>query len=238
MKFLGRLFRSSLGRKYLMAVTGVGLFLFVAGHMAGNLQIFLGPEAINRYAHFLQGLGDLLWVVRLGLLSLLALHIWSAVTLTLENRAARPVGYQQAQFPGASYASRTMIWSGLVIAAFVVFHLLHYTVQTQGVNLTGQDFHTFETTLKNGTVCHDVFKMMVVGFSNPVVAGFYLVAVSLLCLHLGHGVGAMFQSLGLKDAVWGPRLDRLATAAAWVLVAGYASIPLAILLGYGKEALK
>jgi len=221
-----------------MAVTGVGLFLFVAGHMVGNLQIFLGPEAINRYAHFLQGLGDLLWVARLGLLALLALHIWSAVTLTLANRSARPVGYQQAQFPAASYASRTMIWSGLVIAAFVVFHLLHYTVQAPGVNLTGQDFHTFETTLKNGTVCHDVFKMMVVGFANPVVAGFYLVAVSLLCLHLGHGVGAMFQSLGLKNEVWGPRLDRFATAAAWVLVAGYASIPVAILLGYGKEALK
>jgi succinate dehydrogenase / fumarate reductase cytochrome b subunit len=238
MKLLGRLFRSSLGRKYVMAGTGVGLFLFVAGHMAGNLQIFLGPEAINRYAHFLQGLGDLLWVVRLGLLALLTLHIWSAVTLTLENRSARPVGYQQAQFPGASYASRTMIWSGLVIAAFVVFHLLHYTAQVPGLNGTGQDFHTFETTLRDGTVCHDVFKMMVVGFSNPVVAGFYLVAVSLLCLHLGHGVGAMFQSLGFKDDVWGPRLDRLATAAAWVLVTGYASIPVAILLGYGKEALK
>ena len=221
-----------------MAVTGAGLFLFVAGHMAGNLQVFLGPEAINRYAHFLQGLGDLLWVVRLGLLALLALHIWSAVTLTLANRAARPVGYQRDQFQAASYASRTMIWSGLVVAAFVVFHLLHYTVQVTGVNLTGQDFTTFETTLKNGTICHDVFKMMVVGFSHPAVSGFYIVAVSLLCLHLGHGVGAMFQSLGLKNEVWGPRIDRLATAAAWVLVAGYASIPVAILLGYGKEALK
>lgn len=221
-----------------MAGTGASLFLFVAGHMAGNLQIFLGPEAINRYAHFLQGLGDLLWVVRLGLLSLVVLHVWSAVTLTLANRAARPVGYQQAQFPAASYASRTMIWSGLVIAAFVVFHLLHYTAQVPGLNGTGQDFHTFETTLKNGTVTHDVFKMMVVGFSNGWVSLFYLVAVSLLSLHLGHGVGAMFQSLGLKDDVWGPRLDCFGKMIGWVLVMGYASIPVAILLGYGKEALK
>ncbi len=221
-----------------MGVTGLCLFAFVVGHMVGNLQVFLGPEAINRYAHFLQSTGELLWLVRLAMLSIVGLHIWSAVVLTLENRAARPVRYTQDVFYGASYASRTMIGSGFVIAAFVLFHLLHYTVQVKGVNLTGQDFTTFETTLKNGTVTHDVFKMMVVGFSNVWVSLFYVVAVSLLSLHLGHGIGALFQSLGLKNDVWTPRLDRFGKVIAWVLVIGYASIPIAILLGYGKEALK
>jgi succinate dehydrogenase / fumarate reductase cytochrome b subunit len=221
-----------------MGVTGLSLFAFVVGHMVGNLQVFLGPEAINRYAHFLQSTGELLWLVRLAMVTIVGLHVWAAVVLTLENRAARPVRNTQDAFYGASYASRTMIWSGLIIGTFVVFHLLHYTVQAQGVNLTGQDFTTFETTLKNGTVTHDVFKMMVVGFSNIWVSLFYIVAVSLLSLHLGHGVGALFQSLGLKNDVWTPRLDRFGKVIAWVLVIGYASIPIAILLGYGKEALK
>jgi succinate dehydrogenase / fumarate reductase cytochrome b subunit len=236
MKLLVRLFRSSLGKKYIMALSGAGLVLFAVGHMLGNLQVFLGPEPLNAYGHFLQSTPEILWGARLGLLGLVGLHIWAAVKLTLENRAARPVPYDQGELVAASYASRTMIWSGLIIAAFVVFHLLHYTVQVKAVNLTGQDFGLFEDT--HVPPRHDIFKMMITGFRQPLVSGFYVLAVGLLCAHLSHGISAMFQSLGFKDKTWGPAIDKLAVLAAWVLFLGYSSIPVAILLGYGKEALR
>jgi succinate dehydrogenase / fumarate reductase cytochrome b subunit len=220
-----------------MAGTGVVLVLFVCGHMVGNLQFFLGPEAINRYAHFLQSTGELLWVVRLSLLAVVAVHVWSAVHLTLENRKARPMTYTGNPVPtAASYASRTMLVSGIILGTFVVYHLLHYTVRTEAINFTGTDFATLKETTDHG-VRSDVFKMMVLGFSKPLVSGFYLVGVGLLCLHLSHGIQAMFQSLGLKSRAWGPVIDRAAPIVAWLLFLGYASIPVSVLLGYGKEVL-
>src|SRR5881227_188112 len=119
MSTVTNLFKSSLGKKYLMAVTGILMFVFVIGHLAGNLQIFLGREAINRYGHFLQSNPELIWPARLFLLVMVGLHIWAAVKLSLENKAARPVGYAQYQPVGSSYASRTMLMSGLVIFVFV-----------------------------------------------------------------------------------------------------------------------
>src|SRR5580765_613215 len=160
MKIITSLFRSSLGKKYLMAVTGFVLFGFVVGHLAGNLQIFLGPEAINRYGHFLQSNPELIWPARIVLLLMLLLHIWSAVRLSMENKAARPIGYGEYKPVASSYASRTMLMSGLIIFVFVVYHLLHFTVQTQYVNFTGQNFVDFMDPEKR----HDIFKMMVVGF--------------------------------------------------------------------------
>src|SRR5262245_15018702 len=117
------IFRSSLGKKYIMAVTGLMMFLFVIGHLAGNLQIFLGREAINRYGRFLQSNPELIWPARLVLLLMLCLHIWAAVCLTVENRAARPAGYGEFRPVGSTYASRTMFMSGLIIFVFVIYHL-------------------------------------------------------------------------------------------------------------------
>jgi succinate dehydrogenase / fumarate reductase cytochrome b subunit len=234
MKVITNIFRSSLGKKYIMAVSGLVLFLFVVGHLVGNLQIFLGPEAINRYGYFLQSNVEIIWPARIFLLLMIGLHIWSAIRLSIENKAARPVPYANWNPTTASYASRTMLMSGIIIFVFIIFHLLHYTLQVQSINLTGQNFATFEDPEKR----HDIFKMMVVGFHNPWVSGFYIVGIGLLCLHLSHGVSAMFQSLGLKNKVYGPCLDMAARAVAWLIFAGYISIPIAILLGYGKEALK
>src|SRR5215471_21129155 len=128
MKIIANIFGSSVGKKFIMAVSGLVLFLFVVGHMAGNLQIFLGPEALNRYGHFLQTNPELIWPARLGLLLMVGLHIWSAAALSRENKAARPVGYAEYQPVGSSLASRTMLMSGLIILVFIVYHLLHYTV--------------------------------------------------------------------------------------------------------------
>ena len=230
MKVVTNIFSSSLGKKYIMAVSGLVLFLFVVAHMVGNLQVFLGPEAINRYGHFLQSNIELLWPARIFLFCMIGLHIWSAVKLSAENKAARPVPYANWNPTVATYASRTMLMSGLIVLAFIIYHLLHFTVQVQSINLTGQNFVGFEDPQKR----HDIFRMMVVGFSNIWVSLFYVIGVGLLCLHLSHGVSAMFQSLGWKSKAYGPCLDKGARIIAWLIFVGYISIPVAILLGYGK----
>ena len=214
-----------------MALTGGALFVFVIGHLVGNLQLFLGPETLNRYGHFLQSNKEILWLARLGLLACVVLHILAAAALSAENKAARPVGYADDPTPiAASYASRTMLMSGLIVGAFIVYHLLHYTVLVTGVNFSGQDFGGFH----DGKGRHDVYRMMIVGFQQPVVAMFYIGAMALLCLHLSHGVQAMFQSLGVRAGCC-PELPR--RAAKWgavVIFVGYASMPLAVLSGFGR----
>lgn len=229
------LLKSSLGKKYVMAGTGAILFLFVLGHLVGNLQIFLGPESINRYGHFLQTNLEIIWPVRMILLVLLGLHVWSAVRVSRENKAARPVNYAvDPADPAATYASRTMLMSGLIVAAFIIYHLLHYTAQVPAINLTGKDF----LTLHDEQGRHDVYTMVILGFQQPLVSGFYILAMGLLSLHLSHGLGAMFQSLGLKTHYWAATIDNFARIVAWVIFLGYVSIPIAVLCGFGKEGLK
>ncbi|MBU6400573.1 MAG: succinate dehydrogenase cytochrome b subunit [Verrucomicrobia bacterium] len=228
MSLIAGLFQSSVGRKLIMAVTGVILFLFVVLHMVGNLQIFFGPEHLNAYALFLQSNVEILWPARIFLLATIGLHLWAAVVLTLENRAARPQGYADKPAPlAAGYASRTMLVSGLIVLCFIVYHLLHFTVQVPAVNLTGQDFKT----LHDAKGRHDVYRMMVVAFGNPWVSGFYVLGMALLCLHLSHGLRALFQSLGLKNEAWGPIQGRFALAAAWIIFLGNCSMPAAVWLG-------
>lgn len=233
MKIVTRFLGSSLGKKYLMAVTGVLLVLFVIGHLLGNLQVLAGDggEAINTYAAFLKSKPALLWVVRLGLLAIVGIHIVSAIQVSRLNRAARPIGYHgQPVPPAASYASRTMLMGGVIIAAFIVYHLLHFTVLVREINLTGIDFHA----LRDLKGRHDVYRMMVIGLSQPMVAGFYVVAITLLTLHLSHGVSALCQSLGLRTRGWKTLADEGARALAWALFIGYVSIPACILFGLVK----
>ena len=230
------LFKSSLGRKFLMAASGALLFLFVVGHLIGNLQFFLSPEALNRYAHFLQSLGEVLWVVRLFMLAMIALHVWSAATLTLENQAARPQPYEGSRPPfGASLASRSMLGSGMVIVAFIVYHLLHYTVKVEGINGSSIPIGRL---LDPATGHPDCYAMMVAGFSVVPVSLFYLVGVGVLCFHLSHGIAAMFQSLGLRNAAYSPLIAKASKVIALALFLGYASIPISVFgFGHGKAYL-
>jgi succinate dehydrogenase / fumarate reductase cytochrome b subunit len=234
MNIIKNLFQSSLGKKYIMAVTGFFLFLFVVGHLVGNLQLFLGPEAINRYGHFLQSNPELIWPARLGMLTFIALHVWSAASLAREDYAARPVAYTEYRPIGSTYASRTMLVTGLIVFSFVVYHLLHYTIQVKAINGTGQDFNVLLDAEKR----HDIFRMVVLGFSNLWVSLFYLLGVGLLCMHLSHGITAMFQSIGWKNSAYRAILDKVAPVVAGLIFLGYASIPVAILLGFGKEVIK
>ncbi len=222
-----RFWGSSLGKKYLMAISGFILTGFVIGHMLGNLQMFLHPDWINTYAHQLQNLPyGLLWVVRLVLVAAVGIHIWSAILLTLENRRARPHGYEVEESLQASYASRTMIYSGAIIAIFIVFHILHYTT------LSVFDYSMlYNYRLEGvGEPVLNVYAMLYIGFSKWYVAVFYIVAVFLLCQHLGHGISSMFQSIGWRNQLWRRRLDRIALVIGWALFIGFAIIPAAVML--------
>jgi succinate dehydrogenase / fumarate reductase cytochrome b subunit len=163
------------------------------------------------------------------LLAIIGVHIWSAAKLTRENRAARPAAYEQWEPTAASYASRTMMVSGLIVGVFIVYHLLHYTAMVRAVNLTGKDFDA-RPEFFDAKGRHDVYHMMVTGFGQPVVSLFYVVGVGLLCLHLSHGISAMFQSLGWKKRSYGACLDRGAKWAAALIFLGYSSIPISIML--------
>lgn len=203
-----------------MALSGLVLAGFVLGHMTGNLLMFKGPEAINAYANWLHANPGLLWGARIVLILSTIAHIWAGILLTLENRAAREGGPAVDATRRASLSSRTMPYSGVVILAFLVFHLLHFTFRQ--IALGGVDFGD------------NVYKMVIAGFTQPAVAVFYIVSLILLCLHLSHGISSVFQTLGLRNERWRSRLDCVASLYAWIVALGFISIPLAVLSGYLK----
>ena len=209
---------STIGRKVVMAVTGVVLFGFVLGHFVGNLTLYLGPEAINGYSRFLHGFlhGGGLWVARGGLLASAILHVWSATSLTLESWAARPVGYRRWKAKDSTYASRTMRWGGVILFAFIVFHLLHFT------------FGSVHPDFRTGEVYHNV----VSGFQAWPVSLFYIVAMLLLGLHLDHGVWSLCQTLGLSHPTYKRWARAAARGFAVLIVVGNCSFPVAVLAGW------
>lgn len=209
-----RFWNTTLGKKAVMATTGLILALFVLGHLLGNLQIFLGPDAFNGYARTLRHLPELLWPVRIILLVSVILHIWSSLQLAVTKSEARPTGYQRWRSSGTSYASRTMYWSGPIIAAFVVYHLMQFTF---GVG--GTPYSPF-----------DPYGNVISGFRVPAVSFFYIFAMGLLCLHLRHGLWSMFQTLGFYHPRHTPRIHRLANLIALFIFFGFISIPIAVLL--------
>ncbi|MDX2151814.1 MAG: succinate dehydrogenase cytochrome b subunit [Bryobacteraceae bacterium] len=220
-------YQATVGKKVVVAVTGVALFGFVIGHMAGNLQVFAGPEAMNAYGAFLHSKPGLLWGARIGLILAVVLHIVASVQLALRAKAARPVAYRKWKRVQSSYASRTMIWSGPIIAAFVVYHLLHFTVGA-AMPWQGAEFQTQEI---HGHSIPKPYENVVAGFSNPVVSIAYIVSMALLCLHLRHGFYSMFQTVGLNHPRFTPRLDKISVAFAAAIFLGYVSIPIAVLAG-------
>lgn len=220
--------KSSIGKKAVMAVTGFFLFGFVLVHMLGNLQIFLGPEALNSYAEHLEDLPFLLWPARLFLLTTLIVHMTVGIQLAIENKNARGlVPYAVKNTVQASVASRTMVMSGLIIFAFIVYHLLHFT---WGVT-NPEFFHLTDTKGRE-----DVYSMVVLSFRNVYISAAYIFAMAVLCLHLSHGIPSFFQSLGFNDEKWMPKLKCFGIAAAVIIFIGNSSIPAAALLHFLKPA--
>jgi succinate dehydrogenase / fumarate reductase cytochrome b subunit len=209
-------YSSTVGKKAVMAVSGCILFLFVLGHLAGNLQIYEGPAKLNDYSRLLHSMPALLWGARVTLLGMVALHIWSSIQLALRNRAARPAGYVQKRSAGSSYAARTMYWSGPIILVFVIYHLLDFT------------FGTLNPNYQEG----NVYANVVASFQAPLISAFYILAMLLLATHLYHGLWSMFQSLGFHPARFTRALKRGAAAVAMLIAAGNISIPIAVLAGW------
>ena len=207
--------RSNVAQKAVMAVTGAILFLFIIGHLAGNLQMFAGRERINAYAAFLKGTGELLWVARGTLLVAVALHIVASAQITIANWRARPVGYAFKRDIETTYAAKTMIISGPLILVYVIYHLMMFNFLVTGPGYS-------ET---------DVYGNVVKAFQVPAIAGVYILAMLMLGMHLYHGIWSMLHTLGLSN----PRYHKLrrivAPAIGMLIAAGYISIPLAVLVG-------
>lgn len=220
------LFRSSIGRKVLMAVTGLGLIGFLFGHLLGNLQFFAGPDKINAYAVFLKSLGPVLWLARIGTLTLFVVHVGLGIVLARENRLARPAGYIDESTVQASWASRHMAATGVIILVFVLVHLAHFTLGM----LQPELFHYVDSQGR-----HDVYRMVVMGFQNYYYSVFYIAAMVVLGIHLSHAISSCLQTLGLMVYPRCYRMGKiLAHSVSTVLALGYISIPVAVLLGVIK----
>ncbi len=210
------------------AITGIILILFVIGHLLGNLQIFLGPDWINGYSQHLRDLGSILWIIRILLLTTVIVHIYVTIRLAIDNRRARPEAYIDKQHVKATFASRHMVMSGLIVLAFIIYHIAHFTVR-----VTDRRFALLKADPLNH---YDVYSMMVYGFQSIYVSSFYVLGLFLLALHLSHGSSSFFQSLGLNNKTLTPRLAFGGRVFAWLLFLGYTSIPIAVLLGLVKPA--
>jgi succinate dehydrogenase / fumarate reductase cytochrome b subunit len=220
-----QLTQSSVGRKIIMAVTGIVLVAFVCVHLLGNSSVFVGADAINAYAHKLQSLGPFVWIFRLVMLAAFVLHIIFGIQLTLENRAATPERNVQVKRQRTSFGAETMIVSGLVMLAFVIYHLLHFTFRVTNPEI-------YVPLGDPGTV--DVYAMVVKGFSSALPVIIYLVGMGFLFLHVGHGFQSFFQSLGLSNDKSLPVLGSISKLVAFVLLIGYISIPLLVVFGLVK----
>jgi len=218
---------SSIGKKWVVALTGLVLVAYVLGHLAGNLQIFLPDKGrINAYGAFLHSLGPLLWAIRAFLLACLVAHIVVTIQLAIENRRARPQGYEGTHYRKASWAGRSMVMSGLIVLCFVVFHILHFTA-----DVVRPDFANLREPLPGGGERHDVYRMVVEGFQQPAASCFYIVGMILLCMHLSHGFGSLVQTLGLNSGRLAPWLVNGGRALAVIICIGYIAIPIAVMTG-------
>jgi succinate dehydrogenase / fumarate reductase cytochrome b subunit len=216
---LSRFWRAQIGKKVVMAASGVIMFGYLIGHVLGNLQIFAGADKINAYAEFLHHSPGILWGTRAVLLIALALHVTAAVQLYAQKAAARPQKYAKWSRRSSLLPSRWMLWSGFAILLFVVYHLMHFTLGVKAVHPT--------------FVEGDVYQNVVSAFQTPYVSAIYIVAMALLAAHLCHGLYSMFQSVGIAHPVWTPRIQAFALVFSLVLAAAFAVIPIAILAGYG-----
>ena len=215
-------FCSSIGKKWIMGITGFMLVGFLIAHLSGNLLIFVGPEALNEYAEFLEGLGAPLWIARAGLLTAFVLHIVSAASLSRENRAARPEAYAYKNTVRASIASRSMGISGSFILFFVVGHLLHFTwgvIQPEYAHL------------EDASGKEDVYGMIVNGFSHAEIVIPYVLALMFVGAHLSHAISSFFQTVGFNHKTYTPLINKAGPMIAAAISLGYISIPLSVFFG-------
>jgi succinate dehydrogenase / fumarate reductase cytochrome b subunit len=212
---MARFYDSTIGKKAVMAITGLILFGFVVAHMLGNLQVFLGREVMNLYAETLRSTPALLWIARAVLLIAVLLHIWASIQLSVVKKQARPVSYYKYSNVQGSYASRTMMWSGPIIAVFVIYHLLHLTIGSVHPNF--EELNPYDNLV-------NAFRVVPVSIA-------YIIAMVLLGMHLSHGIWSMFQSVGFSHPRYTPVIKTFAAVFSWILVAGFIAVPIAVMAG-------
>ncbi len=223
---------SSIGKKLAVAITGIVLVLFLAGHLIGNLVVFMGPEAFNAYAYLLHNMlhGVGIWIFRIVMLVMIAAHIIATIALTRQNRAARK-SYEHPATIQASWSSRYMILTGTTILAFIIYHLLHFTARV-GNEYNNPELYKF---MLDGKEVHNAWKMVIDGFNWWPATLFYVVAMTLLCSHLMHGVGSIFQTLGFRSKKSESLIKQISIGYALFIWLGFISIPIAInLFGFGR----
>lgn len=226
MGWLRRTTGTTIGAKWVMGLTGIGLFLFVIGHMIGNLQVFQGPDKLNAYAVTLRSFGPLLWIIRGGLLAIFVLHVWAAIRLTLLNRAARPVSYRVRRSI-SNLSSRTMMVGGVALAAFILYHLAHFTFHWT---------HPAYAALVDAAGRPDVHTMVVQGFREWPVVALYIVGMAALLMHLTHGVSSFFQTIGANHPNWGRVWNATGPILGVLVFLGNVVMPLAVYAGYVQLA--
>lgn len=227
--WLNMILRTSVGGKFVVALTGIGLTGFVIMHMVGNLQLFLGRDKLNHYAKFLKDLGPGLWAARFGLLALLILHMVYSIRLKWCAAEARPIAYVREQTIQASVASRFMLHTGVIIFIFLLFHLAHYTFGWIGTARVNGEPVRYHDLMDNDL--HDVYSMTVLGFQNPLIAVLYIVGQLFLLMHLSHGVASVFQTLGANSPRWQPTIRLLSWAVALAVGLGNIAIVVAVWVG-------
>jgi succinate dehydrogenase / fumarate reductase, cytochrome b subunit len=219
MSWFRRTLDSSIGGKLIVAVTGLGLVGFILAHLTGNLLIFAGREALAEYAEGLRKFPALLWGMRAGLIAMAVVHIGFTIKLNRANKVARPVGYAKKSYKRATFVSRSMVLSGLTLLVYAIYHLLHFTFRT--------------TNAEIGSLgAYDVYDMLIIGFSSPLISLFYIVAMILLGMHLSHGISSLFQTIGINNHKYNRVIRSLGPIAGALLALGYISIPVAVMTGF------
>ncbi len=216
---------SSVGRKVLMAISGFFMLFFITAHLMGNSTIFFGPSALNSYAEHLHSLGPLVWILRIFMLLMLVVHLYFGITLTLENNAANPSKYAKSTKLRATFASQTMIWSGLLILAFLVYHLLQFTFRVT------PDIGPAAVANRPG----DVYGMVLGSFQIFTIALVYVAAMVTLFFHLSHGIQSLFQTVGCSNDNTLPKVTMVGKLISVLFLVGYSAIPVFILAGILKK---
>ncbi len=220
--------KSSILSKVVMAATGVVLVLYIVGHMAGNLLVYSGPDAINAYAEFLHSTGKILWIVRIILATCFVLHVITSIRLYFLNRSTKPQKYKVFSPVKSTLASRTMIYGGITVFAFLLYHLAHFTIGSADPSIFG---HIDKYGPGELFERHDAYYMIIMGFKSIPVSIFYIVAVIFLGFHLSHGIQSMFQTLGISGPNFTPTMIKFSNWFSVMIVIGYISIPITIMLG-------
>ncbi|HET7845598.1 MAG TPA: succinate dehydrogenase cytochrome b subunit [Xanthomonadales bacterium] len=226
MTWLLGFWRSTIGAKVTMAVTGLLLFVFVVAHLLGNLKLLAGPASLNAYAKMLSDLGSLLWAARIGLLVVFVLHVWTGLRLARRNRVARPVRYEKDATIQATFASRSMVFSGVTLLVFVIYHLMHFTF-----GVTNPEHFAKKAAGTGSFAGHDVYSMVVASFRVPAIALAYAAFQLVLWLHLRHGVQSLAQTLGINHPRHSPWIGTLSVVLATVIAGGNLLLALSVMTG-------